>query len=168
MLTKFKYIIDNGITSNDMMESEKKFVGNIEVDDRAYKTTARSIMGEHVDDVKVKIENPSWNAFKSTLKLSVSAKSTLEKVAIQADDILAKLELYTGSDKAEKIAAVEGVVKAIREDLGKLRSAVVKAQSLKQTDVFDDVETMLLDLNKTAMTHKDCMLQFRNNHGFAK
>lgn len=62
MLTKYKYVIDKGTTSEASMVNEKRFSADLDVDDRAYKSTTKTLSGEPI--VKIEI-NQTWLDFKA-------------------------------------------------------------------------------------------------------
>ncbi len=64
LLRKYKFILDKGREVTSSVTNEKTFTGSVDVDDKAFKQSARAITGEAVE-VKVKIENPDWKRLKA-------------------------------------------------------------------------------------------------------
>jgi hypothetical protein len=67
-LHKYKFIVDKGRESSFVTTNEKNFSGTVEVDDKAFKQSARAITGEEVK-INVKVENPDWKSLKDLAQL---------------------------------------------------------------------------------------------------
>lgn len=63
LLHKYKFIVDKGRESAFVTTNEKSFTGNVDVDDKAFKQSARALSGEEVA-LAIKVENPEWKSLK--------------------------------------------------------------------------------------------------------
>jgi hypothetical protein len=95
---------------------------------------------------------------KDILKTSHSAKASLEKTCMAAEDFLESLSTDGEPDAAtqEKIVKMEDMITEMKTDLGTIRKALAKAKTYKASDDnLKEKNAMLTGLNACAMAHKD-------------
>lgn len=61
MLNKYKYVVDKGVSWDREETNEKRYDGHVDVDEKAFKHTARSLAGEPSVKIEIKAE---WLEFK--------------------------------------------------------------------------------------------------------
>lgn len=61
LLNKYKYVVDKGVSQDREETNEKRYGGQVDVDEKAFKHTARSLAGEPSVKIEIKAE---WLAFK--------------------------------------------------------------------------------------------------------
>jgi ElaB/YqjD/DUF883 family membrane-anchored ribosome-binding protein len=139
LLNKYKYVIDHGTLNSASMIDEQTFKGDLQMDEKTVRSTAKSLAGE--PNVKIEI-NAAWLEFKSVSKNMLQVKAAFEKMISSAEDMLSTWT--EEGENSENLARVNDLISESQKDLKTMREAIAKHKGCKanESDLGAKIQTV--------------------------
>ena len=149
LLDKYKYVIDHGTMHSTSTIDEDRFKGDLLMDEKTVRNTAKSIAGEA--NVKIEI-NAAWLECKSISKNMLQIKGSFEKMISSAEDMLTTWR--EEGETEENLVRVTELISGSQNDLKLMREAIAKHKACKanDSDLAAKIQTVK-NLIELAMIH---------------